>query len=197
MRDTIYLDAKMVPSHLRGSYNGKMFKAVVCTEMTIPSDAGLWSGGSRDKYSAINFSTGEIVPFPGQQSAPWDNSRADRKVTLEPGFAVVTHTIFSGKDLGLTFYLHPDNATKLLPPPTELSENEAIVLDATASLKSSYNGKDRYQMKCDDWSYSWRKSPPFMSRDDWEIAKQSLIAKGLLNKAGAITVNGRNANKRK
>jgi hypothetical protein len=193
MQKAIYLDAKMIPAHLRGSYNGNKFKAYVCTEMTIPSDAGLWSGGSRDTYSAINFSTGEIVPFPGQQSAPWDSSRADRKVTLEPGFAVVEHTIFSGKDLGLTFYLHPDNATKLLPPATDLGEHEAIVLDATASLKSSYNGKDRYEMKREDWSYSWRNNPPFMSREQWEEAKASLISKGLLNKAGAITVNGRNA----
>jgi hypothetical protein len=178
MQKAIYLDAKMIPAHLRGSYNGNKFKAYVCTEMTIPSDAGLWSGGSRDTYSAINFSTGEIVPFPGQQSAPWDSSRADRKVTLEPGFAVVEHTIFSGKDLGLTFYLHPDNATKLLPPATDLGEHEAIV---------------RYEMKREDWSYSWRKNPPFMSREQWEEAKASLISKGLLNKAGAITVNGRNA----
>jgi hypothetical protein len=32
-----------------------------------------------------------------------------------------------------------------------------------------------------------------MSREQWEEAKASLISKGLLNKAGAITVNGRNA----
>jgi hypothetical protein len=196
MQQPIYLDPKMVPAQLRGSYNGKMFKAYVCTETTIPSDAGIWGGGSRNKYYAINFSTGEIVPFPGQNSAPWDSSRHDLKVTIEPGIAVVCHTIFSGKDLGLTFYMHPDNATKLLPPPTELSEREAIVLDATASLKSSYNGKDRFEMKREDWSYPWRNNPPFMSRDQWEVAKTSLIAKGLLNKAGAITVNGRNANKR-
>jgi hypothetical protein len=190
MQQVIHLDPKMIPAQLRGGYTGKMFKAYVCTETTIPSDAGIWGGGSRDKYYAINLSTGAIVPFPGQNSAPWDSSRRDLKVTIEPGLAVVCRTIFSGKDLGLTFYLHPDNATKLLPPPTDLTEHEAIVLEATASLKSSYNGKDRYQM-----SQLW-DGKPSMTRAQWDEAKTSLIAKGLLNKAGAITVNGKNARKR-
>lgn len=189
----IYLDPKLVPSQLRLGYQGKQFKAVVCTEMTVPSDAGLWSGGSRETYRAINFSTGETMPFPNQNSSPWDSARRDIHVKLEPNLAVIEHTIFCGKDLGLTFYVHPDNATKMLPPKVELSEHEAIVLDATCGLKSSYNGLDRYEMKKRDHEYSWRGNGPFMTRDEWNIARDALIAKGLLNKAGAATVAGKNA----
>ena len=59
---------------------------------------------------------------------------------------MVEHTIFCGKDHGLTFYVHPDSAAKLLPSESvELTPNQKLVLNATASLKSSYNGKDRYE----------------------------------------------------
>ena len=189
----IYLDPAMVPASLRGSYTGKKFKAVVCTEMTVPSDAGIWGGGSRDKYFAICFETGEHVAFPGQQSAPWDASRQDRVVKLESGFAVVCHSLFCGKDMGLTFYVHPDNAAKLLPAPTsELSDHEKLVLNATCSFKSSYQGKDRYDMMRDENRYATTKQP-FPTCDEWNVAKQALIGKGLLNKAGAVTPAGRNA----
>jgi hypothetical protein len=184
-----YLEPNQVPSHLRGAYQGKQFKAKVCTEMTIPADAGLWSDGSRDVYTAVSFDTGKSVRFPGQNEAPWGN-RQDRVVTLEPGFAVVQHTIFRGKDFGLTFYLHPDNAAKLLPAPAaEISELERFVLNAAASYKSSYGGKDRYQMAADNARWSKKPVP---TRQDYDSAKQSLISKGLLNKVGAITVSGRN-----
>jgi hypothetical protein len=92
--------------------------------------------------------------------------------------------------MGLTFYVHPDNATKLLPAPqAELTAFEKIVLSATASYKSSYAGMDRYEMARRDC----RNGTPFPTRDDWALAKQTLINLGLLNKAGAITPAGRNA----
>jgi hypothetical protein len=93
--------------------------------------------------------------------------------------------------MGLTFYVHPQNAAALLPAPSaELSEHEQIVLNATCSLKSSHNGRDRYQMACEHYSRD-----PLMTREQWNLAKASLQAKGLLNKAGAVTVAGKNARK--
>jgi hypothetical protein len=70
--------------------------------------------------------------------------------------------------MGLTFYVHPDNAVKLLPPTIELSTMEKAVLDATRSYKSSYMGKDRYQM----WTADNGKATA--SRLEWETAKQAL-----------------------
>jgi hypothetical protein len=194
MLNRIYLDPKMVPQHLRGSYNGKQFKAVVCTEHTIPADAGTWSGGSRDTYTAINFETGQQVTVSDHYSAPWDSSRKDRRVKLEPGFCLVEHSMFCGKDMGLTFYIHPDNATKMLPVAVTLTPTECLVLNATKSLKSSYAGRDRYDNARGDYSLEQcLEGEPYPTRDRWDIAKQALINRGLLNKAGAITVNGRNA----
>jgi hypothetical protein len=189
----IYLDPALVPAALRGGYKGKKFKVIVCTETTIPSDIGLWSGGSRNIWSAIDLATGRQIPLPGQMSSPCDKGRADHTVAIKPGFALVCHSMFRGKDMGLTFYLHPSNAARMLPAPCELSEHESLVLQATAGLKASYNGMDRYEMKARDHRYSSNSELPFPTREQWDAAKQALIARGLLNKAGAITPAGRNA----
>jgi hypothetical protein len=189
--NAIYLEPAMVPAALRGTYSGKKFKAVVVTSVTIPADAGLWSDGSRDRYHGVAIETGAAMAFPGQAASPWDH-RQDCTVTLEPGFAIVRHSVMCGADYGLTFYVHPDNAAKLLPAPApELTDFERIVLEATRSLKSSYNGRDRYQMACVDClPYG---AVPKMTRTEYSAAKETLRQKGLLNKAGAITPAGRNA----
>jgi len=191
--NAIYLEPALVPAALRGGYTGKKFKVVVHPEVSIPRDAGLWSGGTREHYSAIRLDTGVQVPLAGQQASPWAESRqTDTFVTLSPGIAVVKHSIFCGKDMGLTFYVHPDNAAKLLPAPAApLNDHEQIVLNATCAYKSSYGGRDRYEMaKGDNYGEA---SIYFPTRVEWQQAKESLIGKGLLNKAGAVTPAGRNA----
>lgn len=194
--NAIYLDANMVPATLRRGYDGKKFKAHVCEQMTIPMTAGLWDGGSRDKYSVIRLVDGaEISPI-SHNAAPWNSERRDVTVQLEPGIAVVEHSMFCGKDMGLTFYVHPSNAAALLPAPSgELTPHEKPVLIATRSFKSSYAGRDRYDMMRDDYrcARTVQGDASYPSREQWEAAKTSLIGKGLLNKAGAITVAGRNA----
>jgi hypothetical protein len=187
---TIYLDPNMVPANLRRGYDGKKFKARVCESMTIPITAGLWDGGSRDTYQIIRLEDGALLEPINHNAAPVNGERCEIKVKFEPGIAVIEHSITCGKDMGLTFYVHPDNATKLLPAPqAELTVFEKIVLCATASYKSSYGGMDRYEMARRDC----RNETLFPTRDDWALAKQTLINLGLLNKAGAITPAGRNA----
>lgn len=144
--NTIYLDSKDVPQYLRDGYTGKTFKAIVTDTITVPQDAGVWSGGSRDTYSFVELATGRSVPSPCQQPSPWNKERQEFSSPLPVGIAMVMRSWFCGKDMGLTFYVHPDSAAKLLPAATaELTETQKMVLNATASLKSSYNGKDRYE----------------------------------------------------
>lgn len=189
---TIHLEPNMIPATLRGSYEGKKFKARVVTEMTIPADAGLWSGGTRDTFRVIRLADGATVEAVNHNSAPWDRSRRDVHVKLEPGIAVIEHSMFCGKDMGLTFYVHPDNAAKLLPAPVaELTAHEKLVLSATSSYKSSYQGMDRYDMAKRDTRIV--DLATFPTRDEWNAAKSALASRGLLNKAGAITPAGRNA----
>jgi hypothetical protein len=190
----VYLDSKMVPNHLRGGYSGKQFSAIVSDNVNIPSCAGLWDGGSRDTYKIVRLADGKEIEGSDNMSAPWDKNRADRIVKLEPGFAVVCHSIFCGKDMGLTFYVCAIDAAKILPAPVKLSENEKLILKATKNFKPNYGGKDRYDMMRDNISPSWKTdAPAFMSRDTWNNVKAELIVKGYLNKAGAITVLGKNA----
>lgn len=186
---TIYLEGRDIPASLRGSYTGNKFKVEVCETVTIPADAGLWSGGSRSNYHGVDLATGQRSQLSFSLASPWDNQRRDREVKLVPGKAVVESIMFQGKDLGLRIYLHPDNATKLLPVKTELSEHELFVLKATRHYKSSYGGKDRFELAT-EYNYGHEKYP---SREQWDAAKQALIASGHLNKAGAITVKGKNA----
>jgi hypothetical protein len=174
----IHLDPNMVPAAMRGSYTGRKFKAEVCETVTIPITAGLWDGGSRELYSFIRLADGAQVEAPGQHVAPWDRSRnADRTVTIEPGYAVVKHAMFCGQDSGLTFYVHPDNAAKLLPAKAELTEHEQTVLNIIGSYKSSYRGE-------------------YLARagiGNVDEIKASLISKGMLDSRGALTVAGKNA----
>src|SRR5215475_5887334 len=129
--NTIYLEPDQVPAVLKQGYSGRKFKAVVATEVSIPMDAGLWSGGSRDLYSVVTLDDGMHL-LPGQSTAPWDKSRTERKIELSASVVVRNHSMFCGKDMGLTFYVHPDAATKLLPAPAPtLSQWEKMVLMAT------------------------------------------------------------------
>jgi hypothetical protein len=186
--NTIYLEPQQVPAILKAGYSGRKFKARIQDTLTIPMDAGLWSGGTRETYSVCTMDNG-MREIPGQNLAPWDKTRGDRVVTIPPGIVVIEHSIFCGKDMGLTFYIHPDSAQKLLPPPAEeLTRMERIVLEATRSYKSSYAGMDRFQMAHRDYAGKFN-----FTRDEWNAAKETLIAKAYLNKAGAITTSGRNA----
>ena len=80
----------------------------------------------------------------------------------------------------------------MLPKPeSDLSRAQLIVLFATKSYKASYNGQDRFDMVSGDFRYT--PDADMISREQWNIAKAELIERKLLNKAGAITVNGKNA----
>ena len=191
----IHLEPAAIPFHLRQGYSGKQFSATVCETVTIPATAGLWEGGSRETFSLIILATGETFSAGMQTTGPHSGARYDREVQLVPGRAIVRHVMFCGKDLGLQFFVHPQDAAKLLPAPQEeLTPHQRVVLLATRSFKSSYGGRDRYQMAQGD--YSCEKvlaGQPYPSRAEWDAAKADLTAKGLLTRAGAITPAGRNA----
>lgn len=191
--NTIHLEPSQVPAHLRGAYTGRKFRAEVCETYTVPMDAGLWSGGTRETFHIVRLADGAKLPVVEHNASPW-SGRQDVPVKIEPGFVLVRHSMFCGRDMGLTFHVHPADAVKMLPEPVELSAHERLVLEATGRFKASYNGQDRYQMAAAE--YAWRPAEtrlPFPSRAEWDAAKASLVAKGLLNRAGAITVAGKNA----
>jgi hypothetical protein len=74
---------------------------IVVTE-TVTFQNTFWDGGSKSEYRAVKLESGETAILDG------------KTVTLEPGFAIVEHSVFCGKEVPLTVYLHPSNVTEKL-----------------------------------------------------------------------------------
>lgn len=110
--------------------------------------------------------------------------------TINPVYEI-HHSIYCGKDTGITILGTPDDIINLIPDDVQLFEQslswaEKVVLCATRSYKSSYAGVS-------DYRYAEAHRMVKISKEEWERAKSELISKGLLNKAGAITSKGKNA----
>lgn len=177
-------EVKQIAAMAFPSYHGKTFSVEPLTgPMRLDS---YLSGGSRDYYVMIDLASGRNIAIP-ENGTPFSNGGQvfNLENGLPDGVALVQHTIFSGKDLGITVYVSPNNLNRMaLPQPAELSLAEKIVLAYTRSRKSSYNGLNRQQMALDESGFP---------EAEWNTAKASCISKGYLNAAGAITNNGRNA----
>ena len=187
---TIHLDPNMVPETLK--YHGKKYQVSVQEKYTIRAETGIWSGGSRTTARLVEIATGESFQLSDNTSAPWDDSRKNKCIDIKPGFVVVEHSYFGGKDMGNRFYARSADIAPMLPKPeSDLTRAQLIVLFATKSYKASYNGQDRFDMGSGDFRYT--PTADMISREQWHIAKAELIERKLLNKAGAITVNGKNA----
>lgn len=182
--NTIYTKAPEV-RHIAAmafpSYRGDKFKVSTSAPSRLDS---CWQGGSRDFYALIDLGTGQSIAIP-ENGTPFSNGgQIFTLAELPANIALIQHTIFCGKDLGITVYVNAVNLGKWLPAPVELTQAEKNVLAYTRERKSSYNGRNRQQMAFDDLG---------MPADQWENAKAGLIAKGLLKSNGAITDEGRNA----
>jgi hypothetical protein len=86
--------------------------------------------------------------------------------------------------MGITIHVHPENAPKLLPD-TSVTRNEKIVLSATRSYKNTYAGRTGIR-------FEKAQKETGITLEQWEEASKTLIEKGMLNKARAITNDGRN-----
>ena len=131
-------------------YKGRKFKLSV-------RDGGMnlssyWDGGSRSYYQVIRLADNASMAVP-QNGTPFDG-RANAAIdSIEeqlprPGFAVVEHSIFCGKDYGITLYVHPDNLAKMLPPaPAAL---EPVVNTSTSVLTPTLHenhARDGYELR--------------------------------------------------
>lgn len=157
-------------------YKGRKIK--ISTD--IPSNlSSYWDGGSRNYYVILRLSDLSSYPLPSNHPV-FEPNQPRELFTLPPGFVVVQHTIFCGKDLGITIYANSADLTPYLPAKTEISELEKAVLYYTRSLKSSYNGQNRQEMSG-------------IEKVDWDKTVILLKEKGLLGKRNEITTAGKNA----
>ena len=189
----IYVDAKEKPEIARvfsaafPSYSGRKHKVSIEETVYVPSS--YWDEGSKTSAVFIrldSLETGALPdnhPFFDRARVP-NQLQAGESLPLVPGIAMVTHSLFCGKDMGLTLHVHPQDVNPLAlvdATPVELSVNERKCLEATRGFKASYGGISNY-----------RQHMSGMSSASWNEAKQSLIGKGLLDKRGAITNKGKN-----
>ena len=193
MSPVIHIERAQVASLIAATfpdYTGRKFRVIASKLVTI-MDLN-WSGGSRSQYAGCTLDgmpTGNLAAW--NQVAPWRNAAEGSQVEIPRGACVVKHSISCGKDVGLTFYVHPANMPTFIPERAELSHVEKLVLKYSKERRASYGGKDRYGQALDDHSYS--DTGDFPSRVEWEDAKRALIMRELLNGRGAITDKGKNA----
>ena len=98
-----------IVSQVFPEYRGRKFK-LYFQQHVIFSDLH-WAGGTRNSYAFVR-ADGELAFFPA--STPWDSPFEGRKMPLPENILVVEHTMFCGKDLGITIYAHPCWAPRLL-----------------------------------------------------------------------------------
>ena len=166
-------------------YKGKKFRLEV-TDKPI-NVKGSWSDGSRTYYTFVCLDTCKVYQMPAQSQFDKQIPGAD-KVVLQSGIVCVEHHISCGKDMGITIVARPDAVVLGMVPLSkpDLTNNERLVLMYTRNLKSTYAGVSNYRFR-------EAARATGITMNAWELAKQTCIDKGLLNKRGAITVDGRNA----
>jgi hypothetical protein len=180
---TNHPDVKRIATAAYPNYTGRKFSVEVSNR---PIDVrSYWDGGSRDYFVFLRLDNLKTWVMPEQSINDVKVEGAD-KVSLVPGMVCVEHTIFCGKDIGITIYIHPDNVPKFIEEKQELTIEEKIVLVFTRLYKNTYGGQTnvRYREAVRNTGISLGK---------WVEAIASLQAKGLLNKAASITNEGKNA----
>jgi len=92
------------------NYTGRTFKVEFTDRITFYDTN--WGGGSCNQYSVIAMKSGKTkeVCVP----APWVNTIEGKTIDLPENLVVACHTIFCGKDCGVTFYAHPSRQRALV-----------------------------------------------------------------------------------
>lgn len=142
-----------------------------------------WDDGSRSYFAVVRLSDGASQTAPDSHPFFDKGYKGVDEFVIPAGFVVVERRYF-GQSQYITVHV-PGEAPLLAAPSEPLTDDEKLVLIATAGLKSSYAGISDYRAK--------ELRERGLSAARIEAARNSLKEKKLLNKAGAITPDGRNA----
>lgn len=160
-------------------YTGRKYEIQVSYHY-VPSSQR--SGGSRTDFVLVYRENLKVV----QSNFILDDIYTGDQL-IPPNHFVVERRFFCGKNMGIRFIIRPDECdTGMLPPnKEELSQDEKIALLATLHYKSSYQG-------IKDYRRYMAVQETNITEKEYSSAKQSLIDKGFLTKAGAATLKGKN-----
>jgi len=162
-------------------YNGRKISIRVAKSF-VPDQS--WSGGSRTIWKLVRMDGKVYDPGHSLSSGPFNSPQAFTHFDIPDGCMIVQHSIFCGKDTGISILVKKMDLLPLDYP--DLTNDEIIVLIATKTYKSSYAGVSNYR-------FHEAKRQCGITLDRWETAMKSLMDKKLLAKNKAITPKGRNA----
>jgi len=100
-------DAEPIIKATFPQYNGRKIKIEFTDKVTFYDTN--WGGGTKNTYAAVK-SNGQVGHF--YAPAPWVNPVEGMTTDLPTDTLLVEHSIFCGKDCGITIYMHPANAPK-------------------------------------------------------------------------------------
>lgn len=109
------------------NYRGRKFRVEPFHPMSL---ASYWSEGSRDYFTLIHLETLRQLPIP-QNGTPFDPGTIDAS-NLPENAVLACHSIFCGKDVGITLYLRPENMAKLLPEPSASGAGPGTAIEMRA-----------------------------------------------------------------
>jgi len=94
------------------AYRGRKYRIKAQTHpLNVQS---YWDSGSRSYFTFYNLGTKALAQVPAQSIFDKQVRGAD-SVTLPDGIICVEHSIFMGKDTGITIHVNPSNMAALLP----------------------------------------------------------------------------------
>lgn len=86
-------------------YQGRKFRIETRDSYTM---SNYWDGGTRNYARAVQLDTGKTLSPTMLTEFPYDES-AHVAVHIPPGWAILEHSIFCGKDCGITLYVPTTN----------------------------------------------------------------------------------------
>jgi hypothetical protein len=135
-----------------------------------------WDSGYRDYYAIVRLADNARVQTIAQNGTMFDSKNFELS-ELPAGFAIACHCYAGVRQYG-KLYFNQSDLVPLLPPSRELPWIEKAVLCITYGLKSFARKEEAARMG--------------IKPDEWDATIPALVTKGLVNKAGAITNEGRN-----
>jgi hypothetical protein len=164
-------------------YTGRKYAFKAVEEVQVKST--YWDGGSRSTWTAVKLSTRQVVPLPKFDPPQFGGPQSIPPIPLEQDMAIIEHSIFCGKDMGLTIYIHPSDSPQMITETDSATDDEKIVLEFTAALKNTYGGRTNIRLGEARRQYG-------ITLERWEAAQGTLKERKLLTKVGSITPSGRN-----
>jgi hypothetical protein len=187
MMSTVYLERKdptvdRLITLAFPDFSGKRISCEVSDKIHFHSTN--WDSGYKRTYRIVRLADMAVLEI---ADAPFlqDSKLHQGSYEIPDGFLVVV-LVDSACKQSIQIVAPAGVINAALPAPESLTEDETTVLIATRSLKSSYGGISNYRFH----EASQKRG---ITLDRWNAAKNALISRGLLNKAGALTTKGKNA----